>query len=291
MAYNDPNDPSSPWYQNADWTDPNATSGSGQGIAPPWWSGTGPVPFAPGKTWADAGPQTDPQGNTWTFDGSQWVQQGPSLAGDTRTTQTDPTGGATPPGANTGGPKITDPFNEPFTPPNPVNLGGPAGIPYIPPTPQFKAPGYTPPPAFTPPSIQGVFSDPGYQGRLQQGQTSLQNWAASKGTLADSETGKALTDYGQQQASNEYKNVWDRAVGAYDENYKTQYADPYSIAFQGATAEFAPQMAGYATQAAAGQHANDTNYSNSFQKWLADLGIFQDQRDSTWNKTFQYANT
>jgi hypothetical protein len=108
------------------------------------------------------------------------------------------------------------------------------------------APTYTPPPAFSygdfqPPTAAEALNDPGYQFRTQQGQDALQNAAAAKGTLADSGTLKALTDYGQGAASQEYQNVWQRDLGAYttnrgnaldtyNTNYKTQYQDPYTAA-------------------------------------------------------------
>jgi hypothetical protein len=108
------------------------------------------------------------------------------------------------------------------------------------------APTYTAPPAFsyadfTPPTVAEALNDPGYQFRVQQGTAALQNAAAAKGTLADSGTLKALQDYGQGAASQEYQNVWARDLGAYGTNranaadtyatnYKTQYQDPYAAA-------------------------------------------------------------
>lgn len=226
-----------------------------------------------------------------------------------------------PDSGGTGGPSggsILQPYSQPFTAPPPVDLGGPKGIPYIPPTPQpgapptYTPPAYTPPPAFQPnawkpPSVEDALNDPGYKFRLDQGNSQLQNWAAAKGTLNDSSTGKALEDYGQNSASQEYGNVWNRdfsawganeknRLDAYSTNYGTQYADPYKIAFEGSQASFAPLMAGfqanntaqnlgYSTQAAAGQRQNELNYANDYNKWLDEWKMFVDQRDSTFNKT------
>lgn len=287
MAYNDPNDPSSPWYQNADWTDPNA--------APPATSNPTPDPYQDIAYWQGKGFGYNDMFDTTTGQMKPgWTRTGKGYEYDPAAANTPPpsTGGPAPaPGSNTGGPKITDPFTTPFNQPPPVNLGGPAGIPYVPQTPVFHAPPVKTAPAFSMPTVAQILSDPGYMARVKQGENSLQNWAAAKGTLADSETGKALTDYGQTQASAEAKNVFDRNLQVYDENYKTQFMDPWQMEFTGAKAEFDPQMTGYSTQAAAGQRADEFNRTTAFQKWLADLGIFQDQRDSTWNKTFQYANT
>lgn len=187
------------------------------------------------------------------------------------------------------GPNLTDPFNQTYTPPSPVNLGGPGGIPYIPPTPVFTPPTYTPPPAFQAPTANDVLNDPGYQFRLDQGQQSLQNARAAQGTLNTGSTLKDILGYGQDYASNEFQNVFNRDLTQYNTNYQTQYTDPYNIAFQGATAAFAPQMTGYQTQAAAGQHQNDANYTNSWNQFLFDYNKFVDQRDSTFNKNYQVA--
>lgn len=66
------------------------------------------------------------------------------------------------------------------------------------------------------PSFQHNFSasdfqaDPGYQFRMQQGQQALERSAAAKGGLMNGGFAKALTDYGQNFASNEYQNAYNR---------------------------------------------------------------------------------
>lgn len=196
-----------------------------------------------------------------------------------------------PPTGGPGGGPITDPFPGTFTPPNPVDLGGPAGIPFVPPTPQFHPPSYTPPPAFKPPTIDDLMKAPGFQWRVGQGEDSLQRWAAAKGTLNDSGTAKALIDYGQGAASQEYQNEYNREYGTYQTNYQTQYADPYMHNWDSAVQQNANDVLGYSTQAQAGQRQTENNYANAWQAFLQNWNIFRDQRDSTWDKTFQYANT
>jgi hypothetical protein len=63
-------------------------------------------------------------------------------------------------------------------------------------------------------------NDPGYQFRLQQGQQALENSAAARGGLLSTGTGKQLQDYGQQSASNEYGNVYNRAMQQYQQQYQ-----------------------------------------------------------------------
>lgn len=53
-------------------------------------------------------------------------------------------------------------------------------------------------------------SDPGYQFRLAQGNTAINNAAAARGLGNSGATLKALTKYGQDYASNEYNNAYNR---------------------------------------------------------------------------------
>lgn len=53
-------------------------------------------------------------------------------------------------------------------------------------------------------------TDPGYAFRLQQGQKALQQSAAAKGMQFSGSNLKALTDYNQNFASNEYTNAYNR---------------------------------------------------------------------------------
>lgn len=62
-------------------------------------------------------------------------------------------------------------------------------------------------------------NDPGYQFRLQQGQQALERSAAAKGNLLTGNTARDINSYGQDYASNEYNNVYNRALGQYQQNY------------------------------------------------------------------------
>jgi hypothetical protein len=57
---------------------------------------------------------------------------------------------------------------------------------------------------------QDIYSDPSYQFRLQQGQDAIQSSAAAQGGLLSGATLKALQNYGQQSASQEYSNAYNR---------------------------------------------------------------------------------
>ena len=57
---------------------------------------------------------------------------------------------------------------------------------------------------------QDIYSDPSYQFRLQQGQDSIESSAAARGSLVSGATLKALQNYGQESASQEYGNAYNR---------------------------------------------------------------------------------
>jgi hypothetical protein len=134
-------------------------------------------------------------------------------------------------------PTTTDPTQPPPTSQPPA--GGGAITPYVPPSP------YQGPPAFSyadfqAPTAEDVYSDPGVKTRFNMGTDALQHWAAAKGMLNTGGTAKALIDYGSELGSQEYGKLFDRrlqtysanrgnAVQNYNENYQTQYKDPWDI--------------------------------------------------------------
>lgn len=108
-------------------------------------------------------------------------------------------------------------------------------------------------PGFQAPTNVTEQNDPGYQFRLQQGQQALENSAAAKGGLLTGNTGEALENYGQNFASNEYSNVYNRAMNDYNTNVLGPYNRLSSLAGVGQQAQ--------ASGAAQGQQAasNTTN--------------------------------
>lgn len=186
-----------------------------------------------------------------------------------------------------------------FQAPSQVNLGGPAGIPYIPQTPQFHAPGYTPPPAFSyesfkAPTGETVLNEPGFKFGLDQGLQGLEQSAAARGVLNGGGTLKDVAAWANNYGAQKYGDAYSReastygmnranAFGNYQTNVLHQNIEPYQFAFQGAQAEFAPQMQGYATQAAAGQRANEFNYGNEFAKYQDDFNRYMSQQGLLYN--------
>jgi hypothetical protein len=99
-------------------------------------------------------------------------------------------------GTAPGGSLVT-PFGETYQTPTPFSFG-----------------------AFTAPTLDNT-NDPGYAFRLQQGQQALQRGAAAGGGAFSGGTLAALTRYGQDYASNEYQNVYNRALTGYNTNFNT----------------------------------------------------------------------
>lgn len=88
--------------------------------------------------------------------------------------------------------------------------------------------------------------DPGYQFRMDQGSRALQASAAARGGLLSGGTLKALDRYGQDYASNEYSNAYNR----FNNDQSTRFNRLSSIAGLGQTST---AQTGAAGTAAAGQ--------------------------------------
>jgi hypothetical protein len=72
---------------------------------------------------------------------------------------------------------------------------------------------------FRAPTASDLYNDPSYQFRLAEGQKALERSAASRGGLLSGGTAKALNQYTQDYASNEYNNKYNRAMGEYQQKY------------------------------------------------------------------------
>ncbi len=77
-------------------------------------------------------------------------------------------------------------------------------------------------PTFVAPTPEEALNDPGYKFRLQQGQQALEQSKAAQSTLRGGATLKALSDYGQNSASQEYQNVYSRALSDYQNRVAAQ---------------------------------------------------------------------
>ncbi len=101
-------------------------------------------------------------------------------------------------------------------------------------------------------------ADPGYAFRLSEGMKALEASRAARGGLLSGATGKALTRYGQDVASQEYGNAFNR--------YQTERANRLNP-LAGLTAS--------GQAAAAGQAANAGNYATTAGNLITDIGAAQ----------------
>lgn len=78
---------------------------------------------------------------------------------------------------------------------------------------------------FTAPTGLTEQNDPGFQARLKLGTDAVERSAAARGGVATGGTAKALETYGQDYASNEYGNVYNRALTDYTTKYNAYNND------------------------------------------------------------------
>lgn len=153
------------------------------------------------------------------------------------------------------------PLLEPWT--TPFNL-----------TPFQSGPGFQQPTGGPNTDAQGNFvmpnnvteqNDPGYQFRLQQGQQAVERSAAAKGTLLTGGTLKDLTDYQQGAASQEYGNVYQRALTDWQNNYNSA-------------------LTNYQTKYNAGLSDWTTNYNAANQQYQQAYNIFSNNQANQYNR-------
>lgn len=81
----------------------------------------------------------------------------------------------------------------------------------------------TPYQSFQAPTGLDYTNDPGYQARLKLGTDALQRSAAARGGVLTGGTARDLNSYAQDYASNEYGNVYNRALQSYGTNAQNYY--------------------------------------------------------------------
>lgn len=126
-------------------------------------------------------------------------------------------------------------------------------------------------------SAEDFQTDPGYQFRMQQGQDAIQRSAAAAGGLQNGGTLRALSDYGQNFASNEYNNAYNR----FTNNQSNRFNRLSSVAGLGQTANaqmgqagqnYANQVGGIMTSNANAQGAAGMAQANAWNGALSGIG-------------------
>lgn len=119
--------------------------------------------------------------------------------------------------------------------------------------------------------------DPGYQFALSQGQQALQRAQAAKGDLLSGAAVKALTDYNQGMADQQYGAAYDR----YNTNQNNLYSRLTGLSTTGlnatntqanAATNNASQVGGLLTDQGSAQAAGTIGSANAWQSGLANIG-------------------
>ena len=78
---------------------------------------------------------------------------------------------------------------------------------------------------FVAPTAADMANEPGFQFRMAQGQKALEQSASGRGVLRTGGTLKDLVGYGQNFASNEYGNVYNRRAGEYERDFNQRLGE------------------------------------------------------------------
>lgn len=144
---------------------------------------------------------------------------------------------------------------------------------------------------FVGPRPEQINDDPSFQWRMDQGRKALEASAAGKGILRSGGSMKDLLRYGQNFASQEYGNIWNRALTEYDTNRDNAFGSwnaNRSNAFDTWNTAYTGRKDAYGFSADRANNLNAFNLNNSqfdftgrnrqaefdreqaFQKWLAE---------------------
>src|SRR5215510_13338958 len=149
------------------------------------------------------------------------------------------------------------------------------------------------PEQFKAPTAADLEQDPSYQFRLKQGQDAL---LASTGGFA-----KALSDYNQQAASQEYKDVYARKKGEYDttqtlarQDWDRRFANAKDISDLNWQRKFGAEQANNASRLAAYQASTDANIRGNQLGYDIAQGTYDRNRQNAqdaYNSAMQIAQS
>jgi hypothetical protein len=115
-------------------------------------------------------------------------------------------------------------------------------------------------------SLADFQQDPGYNFRMKEGQKALQRSASARGNMGGGGTMKALARYGQDYASGEYQNAYNRFNQDYGNAYN-RYNNNYDQRFNGLNT-----IANYGSNANNSLSGLGTNYANAVSGNITSLG-------------------
>lgn len=138
----------------------------------------------------------------------------------------------------------------------------------------FDQPTFNAPAPFTAPTTVDEQNDPGYQARMAAQQQALTRAGLASGGAFSGGTVKALQQAGQDYASNEYSNVYNRALTGYQTNFGNAlnaYNTNTTAALNAYNTNVNTGLSAYNTRF----NSANTNQSNQFNRLAALSGVGQ----------------
>lgn len=158
---------------------------------------------------------------------------------------------------------------------------------------KFSFADFVAPDKFTGISEADLRADPSYQFRFDQGQGALQNTMAARGMLRSGAAAKALVDYGQNAASQEYGNVYARKASEADRNFGQAFTD-YQARRQNAAENFdrneLNRLNAYRTNYDVASGTYDRNEANRLNAYRTNYDVAGGVYDRNFNSAFQTHN-
>lgn len=141
---------------------------------------------------------------------------------------------------------------------------------------KFEYAAYQAPDAFKGLTKEQLEADPSYQWRLAQGMDAIQNSAAASGLLRSTGTVKALNDYAQGAASQEYGNAYGRAFGEYQsavDQALRAYQTNYGVAADAFNVNEANRLGAYQTNFGVASSNYDRNLAALLDAYKTNYGV------------------
>jgi len=130
---------------------------------------------------------------------------------------------------------------------------------------------------FEAPTKDSIYSDPSYQFREEQGRKALEQSAAGRGVLRTGGTLKNLVNYGQNAASQEYSNIFGRAVDAHNLGL-TQALGTYGTNWGVSRDVLDREIDIWGAKNDSSQRENQSMNQREFDNFLAEFDIFERNR-------------
>lgn len=223
------------------------------------------------------------EGSDWYWDEAQGWQVKPiSMFSPTPTTPTaGPVDWPPPPtGGGGGGGGEWGYLTEPFTGKPPSWMS-----PTMLPAPEIKAPPPFSYKEFQAPTPDSIFADPSYGFRRDQGQRGIEQSAAGRGLLRTGGTLKDIADYNQNAASQEYSNIFGRAVDTHNVGLN-QALGTYGVNWGVGRDVLDREIDIWGAKNTAITRDNEMMNQREFNNFLADFDIFEKNRRRTGDYLF-----